>query len=98
MFPATTRSPPKCFTPKYWGLLVRPFRLEPTPFLCAMVTSAQRQVGDADFGVALPMSGLAAIILAPLELEHVDLGLLALPHNLGLDLGPGHERCARADG
>src|SRR5712691_4441867 len=98
MFPATTRSPPKCFTPRYWGLLVRPLRLEPTPFLCAMVASAQRQVGDADLGVALPMPGLATVVLPPLELEHVDLGLLALPHHLGLDLGAGHQRRAGPDG
>src|SRR5215210_7381994 len=98
MFPATTRSPPKCFTPRNWGLLVRPLRLEPTPFLCAMVASAQRQVGDTDFGVALPMPGLAAVVLPPLELEHVDLGFLTLADYLGLDRGAGHQRCPSPDG
>src|SRR6185295_1062255 len=84
--------------PRYWGLLVRPLRLEPTPFLCAMGASAERDVGDADLGELLPMSGLAAIVLAPLELDDVDLGLLAHPDDLRLHLGAGDERRAGADG
>src|SRR5688572_33242085 len=80
MLPAMTCSPPYRLTPRYLGLLVRPLRLEPTPFLCAMPASAELQVGNADLGVLLPMSGLAAVILPPLELEHVDLGLLPLAH------------------
>src|SRR6266545_6967790 len=84
--------------PRYWGLLVRPFRLEPTPFLCAMGASAERDVGDADLGELLPMSGLAAVVLPPLELEHVDLGLFAHAHDLRFDLGARHERRAGANG
>src|SRR6478672_11841003 len=83
--------------PRYWGLLVRPFRLEPTPFLCAIASSAQLEVGDSDLGVALPMSGLPAIVLSPLELEYVDLGLLAFAHNLSDNLGPLHQRGAGLD-
>ncbi len=33
MLPATTFSPPNFFTPRYFGLLSRPLRDEPTPFL-----------------------------------------------------------------
>src|SRR5215211_6064734 len=84
--------------PRYWGLLVRPFRLEPTPFLCAMCASAEGDVGNADLGELLPMPGLAAVVLPPLELEHVDLGLLAHAHDFGDDLGARHEGGAGADG
>src|SRR5688572_20228983 len=87
MFPARTFSPPYRFTPRYFGLLVRPFRLEPTPFLCAMSASTQLQIGDADLGIPLPVPGLAAVVLPPLELEDVDLGLLPLPHDLSLHRG-----------
>src|SRR5690348_10286086 len=97
MLPATTCSPPYRLTPRYWGLLVRPFRLEPTPFLCAMGASAESEIGDADFGVLLPMPGLPAIVLPPLELEDVDLGFLAHADDLGHDLGSRHQRCSSLD-
>src|SRR4026209_900250 len=84
--------------PRYCGLLVRPLRLEPTPFLCAMGASAERDVGDADFGELLPMSGLAPVVLPPLELKHVDLGLFAHPDDLRYDLGARYERRAGANG
>src|SRR3954470_15172067 len=83
--------------PKYLGLLVRPLRLEPTPFLCAIIASAERDVGNADFGVLLPMSGLAAVVLAPLELEHVDLTFFPLPHDFRDHLGARDERRAGPD-
>src|SRR3954466_9886270 len=62
-----------------------------------MSSSAQLEISDADLGVALPMSGLPAIILPPLELEHVDLGLLALAHDFAQHLGAFHQRCAGLD-
>src|SRR5690349_13345016 len=98
MLPATTCSPPYRLTPRYWGLLVRPFRLEPTPFLCAMGASAEGKVGDADLGVLLPMPGLPAIVLPALELEHVDLGFLAHADDFAHDFGAGHERRPGLDG
>src|SRR5689334_1706877 len=84
--------------PRYLGLLVRPFRLEPTPFLCAMGASAEGKVGDADLGVLLPMPGLSAVVLPPLELEHVDLGLFTHADDLGHDLGTGHQWRPGLDG
>src|SRR4051812_32038429 len=87
MLPATTFSPPYRFTPRYCGLLVRPLRLEPTPFLCAMFPSTQLEVGDADLGIPLPVSGLPAVVLPPLELEYVDLGAFPGPDHLGQYLG-----------
>ena len=37
MVPVRTTSPPKRLTPRYCGLLSRPFRDEPCPFLCAII-------------------------------------------------------------
>src|SRR5262245_48146195 len=63
-----------------------------------MTVSAQLEVGNADLGVPLPMSGLAAVVLAPLELEHVDLGGLGLAHHLRRNRGASDERGSRPDG
>src|SRR3712207_9458434 len=84
MLPARTRSPPNFLMPRYFGLLSRPFREEPTPFLCAMVASvsAQIDVVDADFGEALPVPLLAGVILPALELEDDDLLAPAVPYDL----------------
>src|SRR3954452_6861384 len=98
MLPATTCSPPYRLMPRYLGLLVRPLRLEPTPFLCAMCASAERDVGDAALGELLPMPGLAPIVLPPLELEHVDLGLLPHADDLGLAPRARDERRTGTDG
>src|SRR5882762_2751996 len=37
MLPPTTRSPPNFFKPSRWDCESRPFRDEPTPFLCAIL-------------------------------------------------------------
>src|SRR3954454_21749376 len=62
-----------------------------------MVTSAELQVRDPDLGELLPVTRLATIVLPALELEDVDLGLLAGAHDLGLDRRALHERLAGAD-
>src|ERR671932_73979 len=100
MFPARTRSPPNFLTPRYFGLLSRPFREEPTPFLCAMVSfpSAQADVVDAYFGEALSMPLLARVVLPPLELEHDDLLAAAVSHDLANDLRSADGRRAGLDG
>src|SRR4029453_14186125 len=59
-----------------------------------MVPSPERQIGHPDLGELLPMAGLPPVVLPALELEHVDLGLLAFAHDFGLDLGPAYERRA----
>src|SRR5678815_2359735 len=82
MFPAMTRSPPKCLTPRYWGLLVRPFLEEPTPFLCAMALP-DLHVGDPNIRELGPVPGLAPNVLAALESEDVDLLTLGVPNDLG---------------
>src|SRR5919202_6599606 len=90
MLPARTRSPPNFLTPRYFGLLSRPFREEPTPFLCAMVSfpSAQADVVDAYFGEALPVPLLAGVVLPPLELENHDLLAAPVSHDLAHDARP----------
>src|SRR4051812_13645891 len=44
------------------------------------------------------MSGLAPVIFPPLELEHVDLGFLAVADDLAGDLGALHQRRSSLDG
>src|SRR6266511_349126 len=75
MLPATTFSPPNFLTPRYCGLLSRPFLDEPTPFLCAMKNSllSERDVADLHFREALPVTLLLCVILPPFHLEHDDL-------------------------
>src|SRR5687767_14256949 len=63
-----------------------------------MESSAQLDVGNADLVVTLPVSGFPAVVLPPLELEHVDLGLLPFAHDLTGDLGSAHQRSAGLDG
>src|SRR5215208_6053736 len=63
-----------------------------------MSASAQLDVGDADLGIPLPVPGLAAIVLPPLELEYVDLGLFALSDNLRQDLGAFDQGSTSVDG
>src|SRR5690348_953018 len=48
---------------------------------------ADLHVGDLDFGKLLPVPRLAAVVAPALELEHVDLFTLAVPDDLGGDLG-----------
>src|SRR5215471_18531054 len=90
MFPARTVSPPYFLTPRYCGLLSRPFRLEPTPFLCAMdrSDSAECDVVDLHFREALPMALLLRVVLAALHLEHDHLVALSVTDDLAGDLRP----------
>src|SRR5918998_486091 len=89
MLPARTRSPPYFLMPRYFGLLSRPFREEPTPFLCAMVSSvsAEADVVDPDLGKALPVPLLPCVVLPTLELEDDDLVATAMADDLANDLG-----------
>src|SRR5688500_20330225 len=85
MLPATTFSPPNFFTPRYCGLLSRPFLDEPTPFLCAMRTPlSELDVAYANFSEALPMPLLLRVVLPALHLEDDDLLFTTLPDGLAL--------------
>src|SRR6266446_3047391 len=52
-----------------------------------MLPSADLHVGDLDFGEILPVPGVPAVTGAPREPENADLLVLAVPHDLGGDLG-----------
>src|SRR5690348_14066892 len=91
MLPAMTRSPPNFLIPRYFGLLSRPLRDEPTPFLCAMRSSASAEsdVVDLHFREALPVALLLRVVLPALHLEDDDLVAKAVLHDLAGDLRPG---------
>src|SRR6266566_6358266 len=95
--PARTNSPPNRFTPRYFGFESRPLREEPTPFLCAIRSSADLHVGDLDLGEILPVPSVTAIARAAREPEDPNLLALAVPHDLGRDLRALHLRRAGRD-
>src|SRR2546425_366883 len=92
MLPARTNSPPKRFTPRYCAFELRPLREEPTPFLCAMVSSADLHVLDLHFRERLPVAGVPSEPRAAREPVDLDLLVLAVPHHLGRHLRPSHGR------
>src|ERR1700755_333886 len=49
MFPPSTRSPPNFFRPSRCAFESRPFRDEPTPFLCAIVLTPKGSQ-ESEFG------------------------------------------------
>src|SRR6266446_2936431 len=57
-----------------------------------MLSSADLHVGDLDFGEVLPVPTVAAIPGAARKPENPDLLVLAVPHDLGGDLGALHVR------
>src|SRR5450432_1746786 len=96
MWPALTCSPANSLTPSIFGLLSRPFRVEPTPFLCAMfytnfharqgeATTLRRDGLDANAGELLAMAPVAMLVLRRLVGEAVDLRSLDLSDNSRLD-------------
>src|SRR3712207_188425 len=100
MLPARTCSPPYFLMPRYFGLLSRPFREEPTPFLCAIVVSvsAESDVVDSDFREALAMPLLPGVVLPPLELEDDDLVAAPVTDDLADHLRPVAPRRPRLHG
>src|SRR3989442_6747029 len=86
MFPARMNSPPKRFPPSYCAFELRPLREEPTPFLCAMVSSADLHVLDLHFRERLPVAGVPPEPSAAREPVDLDLLVFAVPHHLGRHL------------
>src|SRR5271165_4395424 len=92
MLPGMTISPPNFFTPRRLPRLSRPLREEPPAFLCAichflLVRRSVRAVylGDAQHGLQLPVTLLAAVVLPPFLLEDDDLGGAGLLDHGGAD-------------
>src|SRR3954451_12114178 len=74
--PALTTWPPKRFTPRRWAFESRPLRDDEAPFLCAMSSSALRDVADHNAGQGLTVP--LPLVVAGLVLELVDVDLRAL--------------------
>src|SRR5436853_6193845 len=74
--PALTTWPPKRLTPSRWALESRPLRDDDAPFLCAMSSSALRDVANHDAGQGLTVP--LPLVVAGLVLELVDVDLRAL--------------------
>src|SRR3954453_14823628 len=85
--PALTTWPPKRLTPRRWALESRPFRDDEAPFLCAMSSSALRDVADHDAGQGLTVPLPLVVAGLVLELVDVDLRALAVLDDLA---GHGH--------
>src|SRR3954468_21340491 len=89
--PALTTWPPKRLTPRRWALESRPLRDDDAPFLCAMSSSALRDVrvdcpdDHAGQGLTVPLPLVVAGLV--LELVDVDLRALAVLDDLA---GHGH--------
>src|SRR5690242_1351814 len=105
MLPAVTLWPPNTLTPRYCALLSRPLRVAPWPFLCAiglvLLATEPRSAadaGDPQLGERLTMAVLAAVALAAPNLEHDQLALPALSHDLGAHLRARDERLADLQG
>src|SRR5215471_10920687 len=80
MLPGITISPPNFLTPSRLPRLSRPLRDEPPAFLCAIGRSflapragCASDLRDAQHGLLLAMTFLAAVIVAPLLFEDDDL-------------------------
>src|SRR5580704_8319981 len=106
MFPASTCSPPKRFTPRRLECESRPFLVLPPAFLCAMSRSVCRKdtalsacadVRDLHFREQLAMVLLPQVMGAALELHHRHFGALAMTHHGGEHLAAFQGRRADPD-
>ena len=89
--PAETAWPPKAFTPSILGWESRPFRVEPPPFFCAMVSYFLMMTGsgvdraDLQFGVRLAMAAMLLVVLTAAHLEDAHLVVPAMRQHCRLD-------------
>src|SRR5512136_725656 len=88
IFPAFTNSPPYFFTPRRCPWLSRPLRLEPPPFLCAIVylLFLMDRI-NANLGIFLAMTGLGANAFLGHVFENGHLGPFSMGNHCPLDLG-----------
>src|SRR3712207_7191760 len=85
--PALTTWPPKRLTPRRCAFESRPLREDEAPFLCAMSSSALRDVADHDVGEGLTVPLTLVVAGLVLELVDADLRALAVADDLA---GHGH--------
>src|ERR671916_2509638 len=85
--PAFTTWPPKRLTPRRCAFESRPLREDEAPFLCAMSSSALRDVADHDVGEGLTVPLTLVVTGLVLELVDADLRALAVLDDLA---GHGH--------
>src|SRR3954454_24688359 len=83
--PPVTVWPANSFTPRRLALESRPLRLEPRPFLCALLSAPRADRRDADARQLLAVAGAPLVAALGLELEHAELGPALVRDDLGLD-------------
>src|SRR4029450_12421930 len=90
--PAFTTWPPKRLTPRRCAFESRPLRDDEAPFLCAMSSSALRDVADHEAGQGLTVPLPLVVAGLVLDLVNLDLRALAVLDDLA---GHGHLRQSR---
>src|SRR3954468_18327281 len=96
--PALTTWPPNRLTPRRWAFESRPLRDDEAPFLCAMSSSALRDVADHDAGQGLTVPLPLVVARLVLELVDVDLRALAVLDDLAGHGDVGQGRRVTGDG
>src|SRR3989337_2782686 len=95
IWPALTCSPPYTLTPRRLDCESRPLRELPPAFLCAMFRSpcsgSGDDVVDPDLGVVLAVPLRFLEMLAPPQLEDLDLVAAAVAEDGGRDFGARHQ-------
>src|SRR5690554_5310780 len=84
--PALTTSPPKRFTPRYWGFESRPLREELAPFLCAMSGPRLLDARDLEARQVLTVTLALAVADLVLVLQDRDAGSALVTDHLSGDL------------
>src|SRR5919202_6448737 len=80
--PPVTVCPANTLTPSRFAFESRPLRLEPSPFLCAIRSSAP-DLRDADARQVLPVAGAPLVPALGLELEDAQLRAALVGDDLG---------------
>src|SRR3712207_9319690 len=96
--PALTTWPPKRFTPRRWAFESRPLREDEAPFLCAMSSSALRDVADDHVGQRLTVALTLVVARLVLELVDADLRALAVADDLAGHGNAGQRLRVTGDG
>src|SRR3954453_21678907 len=93
--PPVTFWPANTFTPRRLAFESRPFREEPSPFLCATVLAPHLR--DPDPGELLAVAGAPPVAPLGLELHHAELRPALVPDHFGPDRASVGELVAHRD-